>query len=110
MAIKLKQSKDKPEPKTTDLRPRGLTTPEGNRRVNLALAHYDDAARNFAAMTSRFLDEYNLALIKMVAAEATKNPDIRDHWKQLQAECGKLRHLQEELLRAVTGAPAVTRP
>jgi hypothetical protein len=88
-----------------DLTPRGMETPEGRERVKKAQEEYDNATREFAITAARFLDDYRVALIEMVAKEAQRSESIRDDWREFNDRMGTYWMRQDDYSRAVAGAP-----
>jgi hypothetical protein len=88
-----------------DITPVGMQIPEGVTRVNKALSAYEDFTRGFASVAARFLEEYEVQLIEMVASEDKGDPAIREDWTDLQAIRRDYRKSHDTFLRAVAGAP-----
>jgi hypothetical protein len=87
-----------------DLTPAGCTTPDGIERTNKTLEAWQNAQANLANETARFL-QYNAGWL----IETLKNinePDLVTEISDLQDKAKKMNRLQEDFLRAVSGAPA----
>lgn len=81
-----------PTGETIDITPEGCKTPEGNARVNRALAHVDEASRRVADLATQMVDR--------LAANQQWQSDEHD---VLKAAIQHRKDAYRELLRAVAG-------
>jgi hypothetical protein len=93
---------------TIDLTPRGLTTPEGAKRVNTAVQELEAATVAFANEASEFFNEHRTTLLEI--ADDENYAALREAIHQMDALISARQRKQDDFLRAVAGHPAMATP